>query len=70
MGLSYSLHAPQTAFNVYYQTVKGNGKKLHHILVEDVQDYEDARYEVMNMLHKNMEDYSRPVMVVINGNKV
>lgn len=59
----------QNKFNVYYQTAKGNSKKLNHILVEDVQDYEDARYEVMNMLHKNMEAYYKPVMVVINGSK-
>ncbi len=60
----------QTAFNVYYRTQQGNNKKkLNQILVQYVEDWEDARHEVMHMLHKNMESYFKPVPTVINGYK-
>lgn len=59
----------QTDFNVYYTTAKGKSKRLHHIHVADVADYEEALKEVKEMLHKNMEAYYNPLMVVINGDK-
>lgn len=59
----------QTNFNVYYQTSQNGKKKLNQILVQDVEDWEDARHEVMHMLHKNMEAYYKPVLTVINGGK-
>jgi len=65
----------QTTFNVYYQTAKGDSKKLNHILVEDVlfsdkEAHVEAIQEVMGMLHKNLESYFKPVLTVINGGKV
>lgn len=64
----------QSDFNVYYQTAKGNTKRLHHFLVQDVEPsdrepHEEAIQEVMSMLHTNMEAYFRPVLAVINGGK-
>ncbi len=59
----------QTNFNVYYQTAKGNAKKLHQIFVQDAEDHVDAIQEVMHSLHRNMESFYKPVLAVINGGK-
>lgn len=65
----------QTNFNVYYQTAKGNKKRLHQIFAQDVEPsdkepHKEAIQEVMGMLHKNLESYFKPVLAVINGGKL
>lgn len=69
MAFTYAYDTPQTTFSVYYRTEQSGKKKLNHIRVENVEDWEDARHEVMGMLHKNMEAHFRPILTVINGSK-
>lgn len=59
----------QKDFNVYYQTAKGNGKKLNQIFVEDAEDHIDAIQEVMHSLYRNMDAFYKPVLAVISGGK-
>lgn len=70
MPFKYFKDIPQqTSYNVYYRTENNGKKKLNQIFVQDVEDWEDARHEVMHMLHKNMEAHYKPVLTVIQGHK-